>query len=448
MVNVKKSYVETVREAGIVGLGGAGFPTHVKIDAQVDTVIANGAECEPLLCVDKQLMELFSKEIVEGLEIVIKTTGAKEGIIALKEKYTNAIDVLKKEIKNKNHIKLFLLDNFYPAGDEQVLVYEVLKRIVPEGGIPLNVNVVVNNVGTLFNISQAQRGKVLTHRYVTITGAVQNPITTAFPIGTSIADAIACAGGASIEDYSILLGGPMMGVVVKDESTPITKTTSGIIVLPKDHLIIKTKTATPNSKTKLTRAACIRCSLCTDICPRNLLGHSISPHKVMRSLAVGNTNATEDITNAFLCCECGLCTFYACVMSLDPCSMNAALKKELSEANICNPHKKKDLEAHVFRNIRKMPVKRLISRINLTKYNVNAPLKKNKKEISKVTIPLKQHIGTPSLPIVKVGDYVNEGDLVAKIPPDSLGANIHASISGIVQDVSTYIIIESTKGVE
>jgi len=228
---MEKSFIDLIKDAGIIGAGGAGFPTHVKLNAKVQTVIVNGAECEPLLKVDQQLMDKKADEILYALNKVVDETESKVGIIALKGKYKNAINNLNSKIKDYPKLQLFILENFYPAGDEQVLVYEVTKKIVPEGGIPLNVGVIVINVETLLNVYNAINGIPVTEKYLTVTGDVNNPVTVKVPIGISIEEAIELAGGSYIKDFSVIDGGPMMGKLVDDIKDPIKKNTKGLIVL-------------------------------------------------------------------------------------------------------------------------------------------------------------------------------------------------------------------------
>jgi len=435
--------VDLVRKAGVVGAGGAGFPTHVKLDASVDTVIANGAECEPLLRVDRQLMDARAGEVVAGLRAVMKATGAKRGVLAVKKKYTKAISSLGKASKGVKGIDIHLLDNVYPAGDEYVLVYDVLQRLVPEGGIPLDVGVVVDNVGTLINIARAVDGRPVTGRYVTVTGAVRSPMTLEVPIGTPFIDLIETAGGATVDDYSIVVGGPMMGSVTIDTSQPVTKTTTGLIVLPREHHVIRTKTSDLSRQVVMTKSACIQCSLCTQICPRTMLGHDLDPHSIMRSIAWGVTEQPERFTGVFLCVECGLCTYFACPMGLDPCRMNREVKAKLIELGLKNRHNETDLEPDEFRSYRKVPVKRLVSRLDLARYDVDAPLQGERLVVGEVAIPLSQHIGAPAEPLVKAGAKVKEGQMIGGIPKGKLGAAVHASISGTVKEVSDVIRIKA-----
>ena len=434
---------EFARKSGVVGAGGAGFPTHVKLSAKVDTFIVNGAECEPLLRVDQHLMENHPEKVIKGLKLGMSATGATRGIIGIKRKYQTAVKLLTNLTKDEDQIEILLMDDVYPAGDEFVLVYEALGKLIPESGLPLDVGAVVNNVYTLINLYEASKGKPVICRYVTITGAVKNPCTLEFPIGTSLIEAIQSVGGATIDNYRILLNGPMMGHVAYPKD-PITKLTSAIIVLPESHFVIQSKMETISKKVIITKAACIRCQLCTEVCPRFLLGHELYPDKVMRGIAWGALETSDDMTSTFLCVACGACTYYGCPMGLDPCKMMMEVKTHLIKEGMKNSKQRKVLTAHPEREYRKLPIKRLVSRLDLSKYEHKCPMKSQSFKIHRVSIPLKQHIGDPALPIVKVGDHVKKGDLIGKIPDGSLGATVHASINGIVRNIGQEIVIEKT----
>ncbi|HWQ78608.1 MAG TPA: 4Fe-4S dicluster domain-containing protein [Anaerovoracaceae bacterium] len=431
------SLVELIKNAGIVGAGGAGFPTHVKLDTRAEYVIVNGAECEPLLRVDQQLMEAYSKEMAAALDQVVWETGARKGIIAIKKKHHEVVRKLEAAIGGNGNLEIFLLDDFYPAGDEQVTVYEVLQRIVPEGGIPLEVKTVVVNAETLLNIYYALSGKSVTEKYVTVTGAVRRPVTLKAPVGTDVALLIEAAGGAAVSDFAIIDGGPMMGKILAGNRGYVKKTTKGLIVLPVDHPLIKAKNKTLDTMLRESRSACCQCILCTEVCPRNLLGHRLYPHKLMRltqynSLADNSSSMQE----AFLCCECGLCE-QACIMGLQPWKLNQALKVKMGAAGIKNPYHSQPERAAPFREYKKFPVKRLIQRLGLGKYDVSAPLDESiKVKIKEVTIDWKQHLGAPAEPAVTVNDRVRAGQIVGKIPEGKLGANVHSGIDGTVVSVT------------
>ena len=209
---MNETLIGLIEQAGIVGAGGAGFPTHVKLKAQADTVIINGAECEPLLRVDQQLMAGQAGALLEALELMVEQVGARRGVVALKEHYHAAVEALERELPAHPKLSLHKMGGFYPAGDEQVIVYEVTGRIVPEGGIPLNVGVVVSNVETALNVLAAVRGQTpVIDKYVTITGAVRTPKTVKVPLGVTVAQMLALAGGPTVERYQVVNGGPMMG---------------------------------------------------------------------------------------------------------------------------------------------------------------------------------------------------------------------------------------------
>lgn len=436
--------VEMVKNAGIVGAGGAGFPTHVKISAKVNTYIANGAECEPLLHVDQELMTLFPEKVIKGLKIGMEATGAKKGIIAIKKKFIPSIKAIRKAISQEKGIDIFLLEDYYPAGDEFVLVRDLLQKSVPEGGIPLDIGVIVNNIGTLVNIAEATEGIPVTSRYVTVAGAVKKPQTIRFPIGTPIKTAIDLAGGTSVDSYKVIVGGPIMGELLQDLRAPITKTTSGIIVLPADHYLIAMKAETMPRKVVISHAACIKCELCTVVCPRHLLGHDLYPDRIMRVVSFGGDVKTSDLTGSFLCVFCGACTYYGCPMGLDPAKIVWEIKNQLITEGMKSPHRRKELEIHPERGIRRLPTKRLATRLGLTEYyDQKSPITTPHLEIKWVRIPLKQHIGIQAIPTVKIGDNVTEGDVIGRIPEDSLGAMVHASIEGTITKIQDEIIIEN-----
>lgn len=427
---MEKILTTCVEQAGVVGAGGAGFPSHVKYNAKAEYVIINGAECEPLLRVDQQLMALEAEKLLKALQLIVDHVQASEGVIALKRKYHDAEAALNAHINNYPKLKLHFMDNFYPAGDEQVVVYEVTGRIVPEGGIPLNVGVVVVNVETALNAYEAYDQETpVTEKYLTVTGEVTNKITVKVPLGITVKEAIELAGGTTIKDYVIINGGPMMGKLISPDDV-ITKTVKGLIVLPKTHSLISSLNKEISSMLKDAKIACMHCSLCSEVCPRGLLGHRIEPHKLIRISSYGSVcDQTSTPLNAFLCCGCRLCE-YACVQNLQPWKMNNMLKGELGKAGIKNTLNNKPEKAASFREYKKFPVTKLVARLGLTKYDKPAPMISLDRQFKEVRLPLRQHVGAPAEAIVKEGDSVLKGDLIAKIAGGNLGSNIHASISG------------------
>jgi Na+-translocating ferredoxin:NAD+ oxidoreductase RnfC subunit len=442
-----------IKEAGIVGCGGAGFPTHVKYaGGSADYLIINGAECEPLLRTDRYIMKHLGERVVMAAEAVARMLGAGECRIALKKTYTEEIRALEKVIEEKNSpVKLAKMDSFYPAGDEQTMVYEVTGRIVPPSGIPLDVGCVVSNVGTMLAISDAMEGRALTQKYLTVTGEVGEPTVIHVPVGTSFETCIELAKGPKKSRYFVVSGGPMMGkrmTMEEAKNAVVTKTTSGILILPEDGYIASKEQISIQHMLNRARSACIQCSFCTQMCPRHLIGHPLSPHKIMRKLSVSKEVAgildDRDIQNAALCCECGICEEYACPMGLQPKRVNQVIKGALRESGIRYQKEDRVYKADKDREGRKIPASRVAARVGVLPWydlNIDTCLETVP---DRVEIPVSMHIGAPSVPVVQAGDMVAEGQLIAKIPEGAMGANIHASISGKVVSVGERIIIERT----
>ncbi len=435
-----QGFSESVRKAGVVGCGGAGFPAHVKAASSVEFVIGNGAECEPLLHKDLELMSHETESVVEGLKLLKKSTGSKKGIVGAKRKYQDRLAGFAAAVERAG-MAMHWLGDFYPTGDEYVLVFESTKRLIPPHGIPLDIGVVVNNVESLRNLSLANEGIPVTTKFITVAGAVKSPSTFCVPIGCSYAEVIAAAGGATTNDVSVFVGGILMGKLATDLSLPVTKTCAGLVVLPSDHRLVQRKNLPIESMHRIGKSACDQCSYCTEFCPRYLLGYDVQPHKVMRSLGFTATGAEIWNQWADLCCSCGLCTLYACPEDLYPKEACDQAKTDLKSRGV----KWKGEEAvqpHPMYDGRHVPLKQLIGKLGVGEYDVPAHFKDVKLSPGRARIPLQQHIGVPAVPVVKVGQKVKAGDVIGEIPDGKLGARVHASISGSVASVSEEIIIE------
>jgi Na+-translocating ferredoxin:NAD+ oxidoreductase RnfC subunit len=428
---------DRIAELGVVGAGGAGFPTHVKLKATADSVLINAAECEPLLHKDKEVLKAYPSEVLGGLQTAMRSVGAESGFLGIKGKYEEVITVLEPLVPPEIHI--VPLTDTYPAGDEFILVYDVLDRIIPPGGIPLDVGAIVINVETALNIALA---KPVTHKFLTVAGAVAEPITIRVPIGISFGEVIDMAGGPLIDDYRVLEGGVMMGKLADSTDKQVTKTTGGLIVLPSEHPVLHRYTDSWEVIHRVGASACDQCNFCTELCPRYLLGHPIEPHKAMRSLMF-NLVGEPNVIGTNFCCECNLCTMYACPEDLDPKNVCSTNKRQLIEAN-----RKWEVDAHPTRasnhlNNRRAPLSRLIRKLGLSKFRNQGPLVEVTRQPKRVLLPLKQHVGAPAEPIVQVGARVSEGDVLGRPPPGKLGAAIHASIAGRVTEINESVAIEA-----
>lgn len=429
--------VEIARESGIVGAGGAGFPTYVKLQSQAEIFLVNAAECEPMLKVDQQLMVSEAEYLIQGIRYGMKATSAKEGIIALKAKYKTAIETLTPLLPSD--IRIHILPDVYPAGDEVITIWLATGRRVPPAQIPISIGVVVNNVQTLINLAKAiDEQKPVTHRTLTINGAINKPMTLTVPLGTKIAELIELCGGCSVENPEFINGGPMMGKYLADINDPVTKTTGGILVFPKEHLLIQRRLKTDEQIIAMAKTVCEQCRLCTDLCPRHIIGHELSPHELVKSMSYKQFAKSSTLTSALTCSECSVCESYACPVEISPMRINQILKGELRAANA--KYEGEIEPQDPMAEHRLVPITRLIKRLNLLPYYHEAPLVDPQWAPDLVTIPLQQHIGAPAVAVVNVGDHVNEGDCIAKAASDALSVAQHASITGTISEISNQAI--------
>lgn len=305
-----------IRSCGIVGLGGAGFPTHVKLtppkDKPIDSFILNGAECEPYLTADHRLMLEKPDEILSGMKIAMQALGVSAGYIAIEENKPDALKLFKSLVQTEG-IKVISIKSFYPQGAEKQLIKTILRREVPPGGLPFDVGVVVNNVATAFAIYEAvYKNKPLYERVITLTGKiVKNPGNPLVRIGTKVKDVIKFCGGLTEEPAKIVLGGPMMGMAQYTLDVPIIKGTSGVIVFSQKEL-----------KSRASRATCIRCAHCLQVCPMGL-----NPSAIAQAIEKGRFDLAQQY-HVLDCIECGICS-YSCPGNRDVVALVKLAKQKI-----------------------------------------------------------------------------------------------------------------------
>ncbi len=424
-------------DAGIVGAGGAGFPTHRKLSDKTEIILVNAAECEPLMMVDHHIYKKHLHLIVETLNMLLDTLGAKEALIGIKGKNMHLLDAnVVKEMKG-TRISVREIPDIYPAGDEVVLTYETTGRIIPEGGIPLDVGVMVVNTETLFNIWKLfNENTPVVEKYVTIGGAVERDVTVKVPVGMKIKEVLTACGYTDLEGKRLINGGPMMGKLVDLENDVVTKTTKGLLIFPEEHEIIMRRLRPMSLTIKQASSACCNCHMCTDMCPRHLLGYNISVHKTLRAVSHSEVMDKGAFLDASLCCGCGVCTVIACQQMLDPASISMQVKGELSKRGYRRTPKNVE-NVREERSSRLVPSKLLATRLGLRKF-MGKTVERDMRAFSPDTvyIPMRQHVGAPAVPTVKTGDTVKRGDMIAKTPENVLGTTMHASIDGKVVEVT------------
>lgn len=439
-------------EAGIVGAGGAGFPTHVKINAKVDCIILNAAECEPLITVDQMLLLEYTDMLLQQFDELREFVEAEDAYIAIKAKHEKIIEKLEERIveSSYHHIHVYALEDFYPAGDEVVTVFEVTGRIVPQGGIPLEVGVIVLNVETLWNLARASEGYPNTHKWITVAGELRQPGIYRAPIGMKRSEFLEKVGAYPNPNQSVIDGGPMMGNLIENLDEPITKTTKALLILPNDNPIIVNAKSSIDYSLRLARSVCCQCRLCSDLCPRGLLGYDCEPHKSILAASYAGTTESSTYIQAMTCSECGACDQFACPMGLMPRRVNQALKKTLRKAG-AKPPKERRLETfNQFREYRKIPVSRLKQRLRIDSYESPVQIIDDSISTSCASLLLSMHIGAPSEVVVQVGDQVEVGQVIAKCSDKTpVSTNLHASIQGIVKEIDDkQIVIEGGHEIE
>ena len=430
---------QKLQDCGVVGAGGAGFPSYAKLADGAEFLILNCAECEPLLSLHRGLLAAEPLKIISALAEIGEALGVKKCIIGIKSAYKAALEAIEPIAAQFDTVEIKTLPEVYPAGDEVVLVYQTTGRVVPAGGLPIEVGAIVYNVETVYNAYRAlHENAPVTDKLVTVAAEVRNPATVRVPLGTPVSALVAHCGGATVEDPVLVSGGPMMGKIVSG-SDVVTKTTNAILVLPSDHLVVRSKRRNPQTDAHRAASACCHCHMCSNLCPRRLLGYPIDPSRFMNAIAHRNRRIAEVYLNAQYCSGCGLCEAYACMQGLSPRVLLDFTKKELKLGGV-KPMKKVPAPVLDARVARFVPVERLTARLGLGRYATEAPLD-GELTVPSVRVPLSMHIGAPATAAVRVGDTVRKGDLIGR-PDNGLSVAIHAPIDGRVTFVGKEIIIE------
>jgi Na+-translocating ferredoxin:NAD+ oxidoreductase RnfC subunit len=434
----------SLRENGVVGAGGAGFPTYQKLARPADTVIMNAAECEPLLHKDKEILRLHMDEVLAGMRQVMEAVGAGRGVIGIKEKYTELIAALTEHGASLG-IEVHELGDYYPAGDEFLTVHETTGRVIPPGGLPGDVGCLVVNVETLLNV---QADVPVTHKFLSVAGDVPEPVTVRAPVGAAFGDVLAAVGVDPRAVGHVLVGGVMMGRLMDSLFEPVTRTTGALLCFPEGHGLPKRYLADSRQRDLIGKSACDQCSFCTELCPRYLLGHPVEPHLAMRGLEFNMVGDSMVLGSQF-CCECNLCSLYACPEDLFPKDACADNRRMMRAKGLEHPARgRRDVTPHSMQDYRHVPVSSLIKKLGLSGFRNVGPFVDVRWDLAEVRIPLSQHVGAPATAVVREGDHVQPGQVLGTAPddPDALGVPVHASVAGTVTAVGDHVVLRRSHG--
>ena len=429
-----------MKEAGIVGAGGAGFPSYAKLADGANTLVVNGAECEPLLYTDYILLQKELPLVLSGIRSVLDYASIPQALLCVKDHTAKRLRWTDGE-ELSTGISVKILPDVYPMGDEISLIYQATGRVVRPGNLPITAGVIVFNVETMYNVAMAERKNApLTEKWVTIAGDIPEAIVVKVPIGTSVAELFEKNSITVPEGYSVLDGGPSMGKPIPPESAVVTKTTKGLLILPDSCEAVRTKYIDGDKSVARAETACCQCVRCTDLCPRALLGYPLEPHKMVRTAKSAVTIMPEMVLTATLCCGCGVCESLACSQGISPRAVINEYKALLGK-NKLRYVGKEEVAPAVEREYRMIPSERWASILGVAKFDKVAKYVGEQKSFNRVEILLRQHIGAPSVPCVEDGAWVSAGDKIAEAA-EGLSLPQYASIDGRVSIYSDKIIIE------
>lgn len=421
---------ELMKEAGIVGAGGAGFPAYAKLAPGADTLLINGAECEPLLYTDYILLSREMPMVLAGASAVLEYANISRALLCIKEHTAKRLKLSDGE-KLAEKITLKVLPDVYPMGDEISLIYQATGRIVKPGNLPITAGVIVYNAETLYNVAAAVKFSAkVTMKWLTIGGDIPEAIVVRVPVGTPVSELFARYSITIPEEHAVLDGGPSMGKIIDPERAVVTKTTKGLLILPESSEAVQSKLIDVNKSVARAETACCQCTRCTDMCPRALLGYPLEPHKMVRTAKQAAEFSPELVLTANLCCGCGVCESLACCQGISPKAVITHYKEVLAK-NKLRYVAKADVAAAPEREYRMIPSERWAGVLGIKKYDKLPSFRGEATDFCRVEIYLRQHIGAPSKAIVADGDRVERGDKIAE-SADGLSLPQYASVSGVV----------------
>lgn len=429
-----------MKDAGIIGAGGAGFPSYAKLAEGADTLLINGAECEPLLYTDYMILKRELSVVLTGINTVLDNTSIPRAVLSVKEHTAKRLSYKDGE-RLDDRITVKVLPDIYPIGDEVSLIYETLGRLVNPASLPITVGVIVYNVETMYNLGRAVRfSSPVVTKWLTVGGDIEKPVVVKVPVGTPIEELLERLKIYPTESHAVIDGGPSMGKIINPRLASVTKTTKGILILPRNTQAILGKELDVKKAVARAETACCQCTRCTDMCPRALLGYPLEPHKMVRTAMGAAEVMPQMVISATLCCGCGICESLACSQGISPKAVINNYKEVLAR-NGMRFFTKQAATVTPEREYRMIPSEKWKQTLGVAYLDKMPTYAGELTDFTRVEIPISKHIGAPSIPTVKDGQTVRCGDVIAEAA-DGLSVPQHATIDGRVTLDKRKIIID------
>ena len=433
---------QLLKDNGVVGAGGAGFPSYCKLAEGADTLLINAVECEPLLYTSYTLMQERIRDIVIGMRAVMEYGKIARGLLAVKDYRAKKLGYADgQELAPGVFIKY--IPNVYPMGDEINLIYTATGRVVPPGQLPITRGVIVFNTETIYNIGLVvQFNQPVTKTYLTISGDTPKAYCVKVPVGMKISEVLKIMNVNVPDTHVVIDGGPSMGTVVNLATDVVKKPCSGLLILPKTIPAVANKLRTKEDNFRRASSVCCQCNRCTDMCPRHLLGYPLEPHKMVRSTLSAAMADPELIKTATMCCGCDICSTLACCQEISPMQIIKEYKGILAKNRMkymADPNEQ--FTPSPDREARMVSAGKWKEMLGVAKYDKFPPIYVEEKlKATEVYVPMSQHIGAPAVPIVAVGDLVEENQMIAKAA-EGLSVPHFAPITGRVTYVDAKTIV-------
>ena len=433
---------QILKDNGVVGAGGAGFPSYCKLADGADTLLINAVECEPLLYTSYTLLQERIRDIIIGMRAVMEYTKIPRGLLAVKDYRAAKLGYSDgQELAPGVFVKY--IPNVYPMGDEINLIYTATGRVVPPGQLPITRGVIVYNTETIYNIGLVvQFGQPVTKTYLTISGDIPKAYCVKVPVGMKIAEVLKIMNVEVPDTHVVIDGGPSMGTIVNLSTDVVKKPCSGLLILPKTIPAVRSKLRTKEDNFRRAASVCCQCNRCTDLCPRHLLGYPLEPHKMVRSTLSAAQADPELIKTATMCCGCDICSTLACCQEISPMQIIKEYKGILAKNRmkyVADPSEQ--FTPSPERQDRMVSAGKWKEMLGVAKYDKFPPIYVEEKlKATQVEVPMSQHIGAPAIPIVKVGDEVVENQMIAQAA-EGLSVPHYAPITGKVTYVDGKTIV-------